>query len=153
MAAVQAAWAAHPPLRAFFADPTQSHAGLSKVANNLLETLKVSALCAKFIETIIHNGRASGIAAIAEAFFAVLAAARGSVTAQIATARPLSAPAQDALKAALLASLAGQGVKEVTLASQTDASLLGGVRVQVGDWLYDGTLKGKLQQLSQQLQA
>ncbi len=43
------------------------------------------------------------------------------------------------------------GAKEVIIDEMQDESLLGGVKIKVGDTLYDGTLKTKLNQLKESL--
>lgn len=138
-------------LRALLASPLIRRNDLAKALSPLLGAAKLSGLSCAFLMVIINNGRARDIPSVLQAFFAHAAAMRGEVVAQVAAARPLDAAAQKALADALAAALSAHGVKSVTCDVVQDASLIGGVRVQVGSWMYDGTVKGRLQELGQVL--
>ena len=72
---------------------------------------------------------------------------RGLAEAQVGSARPLSDSEKEMLEARI-ARLTG---KKVRARYQQDASLLGGALVQVGSTIYDGTVKGQLERIRQQL--
>ena len=69
------------------------------------------------------------------------------VTAQVRTARPLSADAQEALRARL-GQLTGSRVR---LQFEVDDELIGGVVTRIGSTLYDGSVRGRLQQIKQRM--
>ena len=69
--------------------------------------------------------------------------------AKVRTAKGLDSAQADALRDSL-AALAGNPVE---LQITEDASLLGGVRVEVGDLLVDATARGRLDQLREHLDA
>lgn len=71
-------------------------------------------------------------------------AERGIVVADVASARDLSAEARQAIEKFLTVSLNAQ---KVALRESTDASLLGGVRVDVAGRQLDATLKTRLNKL------
>lgn len=66
---------------------------------------------------------------------------------RVASARPLS----DASQAGLAAMLRGKFGFEPIIEPETDEALLGGVVVQIGDTVYDGSLRTRLRQLRDRL--
>ena len=71
----------------------------------------------------------------------------GIVEAKVASAQPLT----DAQAKALIASLGSRTGKTIRLSWHQDATLLGGVKVQVGSTVLDASLQGQLHQLKTQL--
>src|ERR1035437_6122165 len=67
--------------------------------------------------------------------------------AQVSTARQLGDPEKQMLEAEI-ARLTG---KKVRARYEQDASLLGGAVVQVGSTIYDGSVKGQLEKIREQL--
>jgi F-type H+-transporting ATPase subunit delta len=71
----------------------------------------------------------------------------GFADAEVSSARPLS----DAEKKLLEAEVAKLTGKNVRARYQQDASLLGGAVVKVGSTIYDGSVKGQLAKIREQL--
>lgn len=71
----------------------------------------------------------------------------GFADAEVSSARPLS----DAEKKLLEAEVAKLTGKNVRARYQQDASLLGGAVVKVGSTIYDGSVKGQLEKIREQL--
>ncbi|UFJ40165.1 F0F1 ATP synthase subunit delta [Brevibacillus humidisoli] len=96
---------------------------------------------------LIENGRQSQLSDIAKAYVTLANEARGIVDAVVTTAKPLSEPEQ-----AEIAEQFGK-VLDRTLRVQTvvNPAILGGVVVQIGDRLYDGSLKTKLERFAHQV--
>ena len=72
---------------------------------------------------------------------------QGFAEAQVSTARQLSDP-EKAMLEAEIAKLTG---KKIRARYEQDASLLGGAVVQVGSTIYDGSVKGQLEKIREQL--
>ena len=72
---------------------------------------------------------------------------QGFAEAQVSTARQLGDPEKQILEAEI-ARLTG---KKVRARYEQDASLLGGAVVQVGSTIYDGSVKGQLEKIREQL--
>ncbi len=72
---------------------------------------------------------------------------QGFAEAQVSTARQLGDPEKRMLEAEI-ARLTG---KKVRARYEQDASLLGGAVVQVGSTIYDGSVKGQLEKIREQL--
>ncbi len=72
---------------------------------------------------------------------------QGFAEAQVRTARPLADQEKQLLEAEIT-KLTGKGVKAKY---EQDATLLGGAVVQIGSTIYDGSVKGQLEQIREQL--
>jgi F-type H+-transporting ATPase subunit delta len=72
---------------------------------------------------------------------------QGLVEAQVSTTRQLSDPEKQMLEAEI-AKMTG---KHVRARYEQDASLLGGAVVQIGSTIYDGSVKGQLEKIREQL--
>lgn len=97
----------------------------------------------RFLELLIEKKRFSLLPAMAGDFQRFADAGRGLVHASVRSAQPLSA-----VDAKLMADrLGGFLGKTVVLDVKEDPELLAGVVVRVGDWVLDGSLKGKLKAL------
>jgi F-type H+-transporting ATPase subunit delta len=72
---------------------------------------------------------------------------QGLAEAQVSTARPLT----DAEKQMLEVEIAKLTGKKVRAKYEQDATLLGGAVVQVGSTIYDGSVKGQLERIREQL--
>lgn len=72
---------------------------------------------------------------------------QGVLKAQVRSAFPLDAEQQQLLAEILK----GRFQRNVEIHPESDASLIGGVVIRVGDLVIDGSVRGQLQRLSQQL--
>jgi F-type H+-transporting ATPase subunit delta len=100
-----------------------------------------------FFAVLIDHQRIPMVEQIARQFEAELDAALGFAEAQVTSARPLS----DEEKRQLESRVAAVTGKKVRARYGADPELLGGVMVQVGSTIYDGTVRGQLQKLREQL--
>ena len=96
-----------------------------------------------FVGVIASNRRLRQLRAIVAAFATLVAEKRGVITAQVASAHPLSDVQRQSLRARLIE--AGYG--NVNIVEQVESDLLGGLVVRVGARLYDTSLKSRLQRL------
>jgi F-type H+-transporting ATPase subunit delta len=93
---------------------------------------------------LAKNRRLFTVSGVIDAFLARLAAKRGEVTAEVTTAKALTAAQKKSLSAALKKAVGSDVALDVTV----DASLLGGLVAKVGSKMVDASLKTKLQQLT-----
>jgi F-type H+-transporting ATPase subunit delta len=131
------------PLREMIASPLVSTSDMSASLRALASKAKFSPLVGNSLAVIAENGRASDMLAIIDAFFARLAAAKGTLAAHAKTATALSAKQKTDLTASLKKAL-GRTVK---LETEVDPRLLGGLIVQVGSRMFDSSLKTQLEGL------
>lgn len=108
---------------------------------------KVSRESMNFLNLVVDKRRERYITGIAEEFVALANAARNTATAKVTSAMELDEAAQkDMLK--VLAKISG---REVNSTFQVDPSLIGGVVVQIGDKVIDGSIKTRLATLKSRL--
>ena len=88
----------------------------------------------------IERGYGNALGQIAERFGEIAEAERGVVVAEVTTAVPLT----DALRQSVTAKLAESLGRPVSLRERVDASILGGVRINVAGRILDGTLSSQL---------
>lgn len=99
-----------------------------------------------FLSVLIQNGREALLADIYRSFVKLANDARGIAEATVTSAKPLTDEEQ-----AELAEKFGQTLnKKLRLTAVVDPSILGGIIVKIGDRLYDGSLKTKLETFAQQ---
>ncbi|MCA0252245.1 MAG: F0F1 ATP synthase subunit delta [Actinobacteria bacterium] len=82
-----------------------------------------------------------------ESYLRLAAAQRQRAIAEVTVARPLSAEQAERLRTALSAQVG----REVSLQVVVDPSVLGGVRVKLGDEVIEGTVAGRLEAAERQL--
>ena len=102
---------------------------------------------ANFLKVLLQNHRLAELSEVATQFAQELDRRSNVVTAQVTTARPLSPDAQEALRTRL-AQLTGSTVR---LQFEVDEELIGGVVTRIGSTLYDGSVRGQLQQIKQRM--
>lgn len=121
----------------------QRRAVLAAVAGRL----GLSPLFANFCQFLIDQRRTQELEVIREEFDRLAEEAAGQIRGTVTSAAPLSPSQLDQLRA-LLAERTGRTVE---LASAVDPALLGGAIARVGDLVYDGSLRSRLDQLRAEL--
>ncbi|MEL0028013.1 MAG: F0F1 ATP synthase subunit delta, partial [Perlucidibaca sp.] len=97
-----------------------------------------------FISNLAANKRLAILPAISAQFDALRAQAEGVVDVQVTTAQALD----DAQTRSLAQTLTQKLSRQVSISSDVDASLIGGVVIRAGDTVIDASVRGKLAQLS-----
>jgi F-type H+-transporting ATPase subunit delta len=100
-----------------------------------------------FLAVLAHSRRLGYLPQIAAQFEARRAEVENTIDVEVTTAIALE-PAQ---RAALEAALARRFERKVRLAETVDAALVGGAIVRAGDLIIDGSLRGRLARLEQQI--
>lgn len=130
-------------LRRLLDDPTVNATASSKALHAVLVQEGFGKLVQDFVGVVAANRRLAALRRIVAAFAALVAAKRGVVVAEIASAHPLTDVQREQLRARLIE--AGYG--QVRIQEAVDPSLLGGLVVRVGSRLFDTSLKSRLQRL------
>ena len=129
----------------------ESPAVPAKQKRNLLDAIVgqtgASRPIRNFVAVLIDHQRIPMLERIAQQYVRELDAQLGYAEAQISSARPLSQPE----KAALEAEVSRMTGKKVRVQYGSDPDLLGGVKIQIGSTIYDGSIRGQLQKLREQL--
>lgn len=128
-------------------NPAIRRADRKKVLEALLGRIAAAPASRSLLLLLLDGERLGSLAAISREVDAMIEARAGRVTAEVASAQPLSA-AQAAQLTATLEKLSG---KKIDLVKREDPALLGGVVAKVGDVVYDGSLRTQLRALRDQL--
>ncbi len=112
----------------------------SKAISAVLDKVGVNPLTAKFVKLVAANRRLFAIEGMIKAFRALVAAKRGTATAEVTVAEPLTDARRDALSDALR-EITG---KTVDFDVKVDPRILGGLIVRLGSRMVDASLKTKL---------
>jgi F-type H+-transporting ATPase subunit delta len=134
-----------PGARALLTSPDVTAAERSRLFGRLAQSSHP--LVANLIGVLQHRRRLEALFDLQPAFRALAMADRGEVEGIAESAHPLGAAELQALTA-LAGRLSG---KKVQLTTADRPELLGGVRLRVGNVLYDGSLRAALDQLERQL--
>ncbi|HWW73880.1 MAG TPA: ATP synthase F1 subunit delta [Pyrinomonadaceae bacterium] len=130
-----------------FRHPTIPYEKKRAVLDELIRRARTRPTTANFLRVLLQNHRLAELSEVSTQFAQELDRRAGVVTAQVTTARPLAADAQEALRRRL-GELTGQSVR---LQFEVDDELIGGVVTRIGSTLYDGSVRGQLQQIRQRM--
>ena len=130
-----------------FSHPAITFEQKRSVLDELISRARPRPTTANFLKVLLQNGRLAELGEVSTQFAQELDRRSGVVTAQVTTARPLSTDAQEALRARL-GQLTGSRVR---LQFEVDDELIGGVVTRIGSTLYDGSVRGRLQQIKQRM--
>ena len=144
-----AAYAQSGELRTFLASPAVSVEAKHAVIEKIIGRLGASKIIRNFLFVIADHRRTQLIPEIIKLFQQVLRERQGVAEAEISSAVELSAAQKKAL-AATLARLTG---KKIEPKYSLDAALLGGAVVRIGDTIYDGSVRGRLNEMRARLAA
>jgi F-type H+-transporting ATPase subunit delta len=117
------------------------------VVARLMEKLGGAPLIRNFVYVIINHRRIGIFSDICEAFEQTLDERRGFVRAEVVSAAPL----EQRRSASLESELSRLTGKRMRLRFDVDPELLGGVLARIGSTVYDGSVRGQLQQLRRRL--
>ncbi len=130
-------------LRRLLRSPVLARAEQQKAVAALAQKAGLSELTKNFLGLVAKNRRLFAVTGMIDAYLARLAAKRGEIAAEVASAVPLDESQVGAISAALKKVVGSNVTLDVTV----DPALLGGLVVKVGSRMVDGSLKTKLQHL------
>lgn len=135
-----------PELRSALLTPAIQTSRKRAVMGQLAGRLGVSQLIRNFIYVIIDRRRVGIIHEIREAFELLLDERLGFVRAEVTSAETLDHKHSSEIES----ELSGLTGKRMRLHFAVDPALLGGVVARIGSRVYDGSLRGQLEQLRRQ---
>ena len=135
----------NPGLRDALSDPSRSVQAKQQLLRGLLEGKAARGTIQLVEQAVTGTHRTVGLAI--EDYQKIAATERERVVALVRVARPLTDTESDRLKAALTR----QYSRQVDLNVLVDPAVLGGVRVEVGDDVIDGTVSSRLDGARRQL--
>ena len=135
------------PLRRVLENPSIPGGRKRAVLDAITRRLGTTRQVRNFVAVIIDNRRLPLFSEILKQVEEELDDRQGFAEAQVSSARQLSDPEKQMLEVEI-AKMTG---KKVRARYAQDASLLGGAVVQVGSTIYDGSVKGQLERIREQL--
>ncbi len=144
-----AAWHESRELREFFLDPSFPVEEKVEFLDKLNAKLKMAKETRNFLAVLIRNSRIAGFDEVIAEFGNEINRRLGISEAKVVSARPLDDAERRELEAGIAELTGGQ----VEAQYEVDRSLIGGVVVQAGSTVYDGSVRGRLDRLRQELSA
>jgi F-type H+-transporting ATPase subunit delta len=143
-----AAVAANPQLLQFADNPKVTSQQVFDVVSDVAR-VQLPPAGQNFLRTVIENGRLAALPEIAQQFRELRNAQSGASDAVVYSAFPISAQQL----AEITGTLEKRFGRKLNVTVQEDASLIGGIRVVVGDEVLDTSVKARLEQMKVALTA
>jgi F-type H+-transporting ATPase subunit delta len=140
-------WDASTELRDLFLNPAVPSAQKVKVLDKLNSRIGLQKELRNLLAVLINNGRIGEVHEVAKAWRAEMQERAGIRQAEIVTARELSGKEREELVAGV-GRLAGSRVEANF---KLDSSIIGGTVVRIGSTVYDGSVRGRLERLREEL--
>lgn len=136
---------ASPELAALLSNPVVAQATRRAVMSDIIARLGVSTTAKNFALLLTDRRRGATLPAVAEALSALSDERAGKLQAEVTSAAAMT-EAQLAKVRGALEKLTG---KAVVLSHRVDPSLIGGVVTRIGDKVYDGSVRSRLEHVRQ----
>jgi F-type H+-transporting ATPase subunit delta len=136
-----------PELRVALENPVFSLEKRKLIMDELSRRLALSRTVRNFIMLLLDKGRIAALPDIARVHRTLIDEHAGRMRATVPSARPLDPLLESRLKTALEKSSG----KVVLFDKREDPAILGGLVTQLGDTVYDGSVRTQLQQLRDEL--
>ncbi len=144
-----AAYTESAELRTFLASPAVSVEAKHAVIEKIMARVGASKIIRNFLFVIVDHRRTQLIPEVIAAFHQVIRQRQGVAEAEVSSTIELSAGQKKEI-AATLARLTG---KKIETKYALDPALLRGAVVRIGDTIYDGSLRSRLNQMRARLAA
>ena len=138
-----AAIAVHPQLLEFAADPRVGAAQVHDLVVSLVEQPVPGEAVRNLLRMVVDNGRLAALGEVAAQYRALVNARGGVADAVIQSAFPIE-PAQ---LAEVVATLERRFGRKLAARVDLDPTLIGGIRVVVGDEVLDASVRARLQKM------
>jgi len=134
-----------PELRAFLRNPQVEPDGKAAILNEIAEG--ADELVANFVRLVAEKGRAGELPEISAELDTLVAQAQNRLSVELTTAHELS----DADATSIVRQIEKASGRSVEATRSVDPSLIGGIVLQVGSHRADGSVRGRLERLRQEL--
>lgn len=134
-------------LSEFLLNPSLAQADKLKVLDAVAGRIGMDGTVRNFIAVLMDHERLSSLREVVEEYGVIADEANGIHEVEIVSANPLTTEGRNLLKWKA-GELAGSDVRVLWT---EDAALLGGAIIRVGSRVYDGSVRGQLEQLKQHL--
>ena len=133
--------------RSLIKDPTNNKSDQLYVLNKISEQYKLNELLTKFLSFLVSKRRFFYVDNILKSFIETCSIKRGELKAELTSAKDLSENEVNSIKEELTKNFSSK----IKLNYKHDASLIGGLIVQVGSTMVDTSIKNKLQQIENRM--
>ena len=144
-----AAYAESAELRNVLANPAVELSAKHGVIEKLAARMGASRIVRNFLFVVVDHQRTHLLPEILQAFEEVLRQRQGVAEAEVTSAAELTAPQRSQLQQTL-ERLTG---RKIQAKYSLDPALLGGALVRIGDTIYDGSVRNRLNQMRARLAA
>ena len=143
LAALAATYESSPELKQTLENPVFKLDQRRGILDKLLPRVAPSTEVRSFAQLLLERGRIGALPAIARAYKELVDEKLGRLQATVTSAQPLDA----ATAASVQRALERRTGKKVVLTTSVDPTLIGGIVARVGDLVFDGSLKTRLEGL------
>lgn len=144
-----AAWDSSRELREVFENPAIAEAQKLAILDKMNGKLGMMQPVRNFIAVLLRNDRVAHVHELVEAYRTEMQERQGIRQAEIVTARALG----EEERLALLGGVSQLAGAKIQPTFKLDPSILGGTVVRIGSTVYDGSVKGRLERLREELAA
>jgi F-type H+-transporting ATPase subunit delta len=137
-----------PRLRAVVLNPAIDAGARGNVVSGVVGALGASPSVGNLVRLLADRDRLATLPQVSQAYDALVDAEMGRTRVRIRSASPLGSAEQEDLTN-LARRLVGGG--EVIVSTEVDAELLGGVMIDVGGTVWDGSVRTQLQTISKEM--
>ena len=140
-------WTASRELRSAFENPSVAQQSRREILREIAKTTQMHDSVRDLLLLLSDRRRLGHVPEVAAAFSAMAEARSGTVRAEVVTASALP-PGYFTELERVLRDATG---KRVVIAHTVDPSLIGGLTTRIGDHVFDGSVKSRLSELTQEL--
>lgn len=135
-----------PQMQAAMANPKVSSTDIEKLLISICGD-RIDAVARNLIQLLVHNRRLAVVGEIRELFEHLKLEDEGKLDAKISSAYPMD----DAQRNQVVGLLSTRFKRKINATVTVDPELIGGVKVEVGDKVWDASVRGKLQTMAANL--
>jgi len=147
LATYQEIFVAVPDLLVIFDSPAVQRETKERILDQLLGKYPVGATTGNFLRMLLRQNRIRYFREIVEHYTKYVNSRKGIFAAQVTVASPLSEQDLEALRTSLGAATGNTVILDV----KSDPELLGGLVVQIGSTVYDGSIRRQLSEMRERL--
>ncbi len=144
----QATLAGSSALREIFENPSIPEDQKLRVLDGIAGRLNMSRAVRNFVAVIMHHQRLHELGGMIEAYLERADEDGGVAEAEVTSARPLDDAGRRTLENSIARLTGGSSVRATY---REDPALLGGAVIRVGSTVYDGSVRGQLEQMRQRM--
>src|SRR5579859_5095673 len=132
-----------PQMQAVMANPKVSSADVERMMLAICGE-RIDGVARNLIQLLVHNRRLSLVAEIREQFEQLKLEDEGKLDARISSAFPM----EDTQRDQVVNMLSARFKRKIDATVTVDPDLIGGVKVEVGDKVWDASVRGRLQSMA-----